>query len=944
MKNSFFAIWFLSTSLGFLSARAAAPEKVADGIVVPVGDRFLKVQVCSDGIIRVVEGKDRAFFTHRSLSVTWKPGSKADWKLKSTATEATITTAKLAVRVDLKTGAVSFFDAAGQPILAERGDGRTMTPAIVQGDETFHVRQEWEPSEGEALYGLGQHQTGLMDIKGYDIDLWQHNGTAVIPFLVSGRGYGILWDNTSYTRFGDLRPWVAIPSRQLFDAEGKPGGLTGSYYSGANFDRLVATRHDARINIQVPSEARQPNKRIHADLPATGPVSLRWEGEVQADGAGDYLLQTFSNNGIKVWVDDQLVINHWRQGWLPWINVARVHFDADSRHRLRVEWTKDQGMETMQLFWKTPSPARATSLWSEVGEGVDYYFVYGPGLDQVVGGYRRLTGEAPMMPRWAFGLWQCRQRYKTQQESLDVLDGFRTRGIPIDNIVQDWFYWREDQWGSHQFDPARFPDPAGWIRAIHDKYHAHLMISVWPKFYPTTENFKAMRSRGFLYEPNLGEDVHDWIGHPDTFYDAFNAEARKLFWAQIDHELFRKNVDAWWMDASEPDMLPTPTLEGQRTHVHPNGLGTGARMLNAYPLVNAEGIYEGQRSAAPNQRVFILTRSGFAGQQRYAGAVWSGDISSTWTAMRAQITAGLGFAISGMPYWTMDCGGFSVPARFSRDNPAPEDVEEWRELNARWFEFATFVPFLRVHGEFPNREMWEFGGENSPAYLAQLQFDRLRYRLLPYIYSLAGGITRDGGTMMRPLVMDFRTDAKVLDIGDQFMFGPALLVSPVTTYKARSRSVCLPQSAGWFDFWTGVSLAGGQTIDAAAPYDKLPLYVRAGSILPTGPDLQYTGEKPADPVTLYVYGGADGSFTLYEDDGLSYSYEKGESASIPIQWNEASQTLAIGKREGSFRGMLKERTFNVILVSKDKPVRFSFTPQPDGTVHYDGRAVEWRCR
>jgi alpha-D-xyloside xylohydrolase len=458
------------------------------------------------------------------------------------------------------------------------------------------------------------------------------------------------------------------------------------------------------------------------------------------------------------------------------------------------------------------------------------------------------------------------------------------------------------------------------------------MISVWPKFYPTTENFKAMRSRGFLYEPNLGEDVHDWIGHPDAFYDAFNAEARKLFWAQIDHELFRKNVDAWWMDASEPDMLPTPTLEGQRTHVHPNALGTGARMMNAYPLVNAEGIYEGQRSAAPNQRVFILTRSGFAGQQRYAGA------------MRAQITAGLGFAISGMPYWTMDCGGFSVPARFSRDNPAPEDVKEWRELNARWFEFATFVPFLRVHGEFPNREMWEFGGENSPAYLAQLQFDRLRYRLLPYIYSLAGGITRDGGTMMRPLVMDFRTDAKVLDIGDQFMFGPALLVSPVTTYKARSRSVCLPQSAGWFDFWTGVSLAGGQTIDAAAPYDKLPLYVRAGSILPTGPDLQYTGEKPADPVTLYVYGGADGSFTLYEDDGLSYSYEKGESASIPIQWNEASQTLAIGKREGSFRGMLKERTFNVILVSKDKPVGFSFTPQPDGTVHYDGRAVEWRCR
>jgi alpha-D-xyloside xylohydrolase len=285
-----------------------------------------------------------------------------------------------------------------------------------------------------------------------------------------------------------------------------------------------------------------------------------------------------------------------------------------------------------------------------------------------------------------------------------------------------------------------------------------------------------------------------------------------------------------------------------------------------------------------------------------------------------------------------------VPARFSSENAAPEDVEEWRELNARWFEFATFVPLLRVHGEFPYREMWEFGGETSPSYLAQFKFDRLRYQLLPYIYSLAGGVTRNAGTMMRPLAMDFRADTNTLEIGDQFMFGPALLVNPVTTYKARSRSVYLPESAGWFDFWTGASLAGGQTTDAAAPYDQLPLYVRAGSILPTGPDLQYTGEKPADPITLYVYGGADGSFALYEDDGLSYSYEKGEFASIPIHWNDASQTLTIGKREGSFHGMLKERTFRVVLVSRDKPVGFSFAPQADRSIHYTGAAVELRAK
>ena len=942
MNRLFLFLLVLATAFGANLSLAGPPEKVPDGIIVPVGDRFLKVQVCADNILRVVEAKDRAFFARKSLMV--EPGRKLkiNWKLYSTDKEATLSTAKLTARIDLKSGAVSFFDSKGQPILAEKAEGRTLTPAIVQGDHTFHVRQEWEPNEGEALYGLGQHQTGLLNIKGYDIDLWQHNGTVVIPFLVSSRGYGILWDNTSYTRFGDLRRWAAIPPVQLFDAEGKPGGLTAKCYAGANFDRFVATRVDPQIQIEIPSETRQPNRRLHPDLPPTGPASIRWEGEIQALDSGDYLLQTFSNGGIKLWVDDQLVISHWRQGWLPWINVARVHFDINTRHRLSLEWTKDEGMETMQLFWKTPSSEKTTALWSEVGDGLDYYFVYGPELDQVVAGYRQLTGEAALMPRWAFGLWQCRQRYKTQQESLDVLEGFRSRGIPIDNIVQDWFYWKEDQWGSHQFDPTRFPDPEGWIRQIHDKYHARLMISVWPKFYTGTDNFKALRSRGFLYEPNLGEEIIDWLGHPDTFYDAFNPEARKLFWAQIERELFRKGVDAWWMDASEPDPLPTPTLRGQRTHVHPTALGTGARMLNAYPLVNSQGIYEGQRAAAPDRRVFILTRSGFAGQQRYAGAVWSGDISSTWTALRAQLPAGLGFCLSGMPYWTMDIGGFSVPARFANTNAAPEDLEEWRELNARWFEFGAFVPLLRVHGEFPFREMWEFGGDISPAYQAQLKFDRLRYRLLPYLYSVAGGVTHDDGTIMRPLVMDFRADTNTFNVSDQFMFGPALLVNPVTAYKVRNRPVYLPVAAGWYDFWTGARLSGGQTIDAAAPYDSLPLYVKAGSIIPTGPELQYTAEKPADPITLWIYAGADASFTFYEDDGLTYGYERGACARIPMHWNDATRTLTIGKREGSFSGMLKERTFNLVLITPTKPVGFTFEPVVEQVIRYRGAPFVFR--
>lgn len=917
-----------------------AVQAVGDELIVPVGDKFLKVEAVTPTVVRVTCAKDRSFFSRPSL-VVLPQRERPKCSVKRTADEAILTTGKLKVDVDLKTGAVAFFDADGKTLLSERINGRTITPVIVQGERTAHVQQEWEPNAEEALFGLGQHQLGLMDLKGYDLDLWQHNGTVTIPFLVSSRGYGVLWDNASYTRFGDLRKPEPIPSDQLFDADGNPGGLTGSYFTGDNFERLAGKRVDAKIEIAIPSTTRRANKLIHPDLPADGKVSIRWEGEVAPNETGGYTLETFSNNGVKLWVDDKLVISHWRQGWLPWWNVAKVHFEAGHHYHLKLEWTKEQGMETMRLLWKLPSRETATSLWSEVGDGTDYYFVYGPELDQVIAGYRQITGRAPMMPEWAFGFWQCRQRYKTQQESLDVLAGYRSRGIPIDNIVQDWFYWKEDQWGSHEFDPARFPDPDGWIRDIHDKYHAHLMISVWPKFYAGTTNFEAMRARHFLYEANLAEDVLDWVNHPDTFYDAFNLEARKLFWSQINEKLFSKKVDAWWMDASEPDMLPTPTLEGQRSHLHPTAMGTGARMLNAYPLVNSEAIYRGQREVKPDQRVFILTRSGFAGQQRYAAAVWSGDTSATWTAMRAQITAGLGFCLSGMPYWTMDSGGFSVPARFS----SGQDVEEWRELNTRWFEFCTFVPFLRVHGESPNRELWEFGGDASPAYQAQLKFDRLRYRLLPYIYSLAGAVTHEGGTIMRALVMDFRTDTNVFNIGDEYMFGPAFLVNPVTTYQARSRPVYLPPTAGgWFDLWTGKPLADGQTVDAPAPYDAIPLFVRAGSIVPFGPELQYTAEKPADPITLYVYTGADGAFTLYEDDGLTYGYERGAFARIPIQWNDAGKILTIGKREGSFPGMLAQRTFEVVLVSKTNPVGFSFTPHADRTQRYDGTKVEVRLK
>jgi alpha-D-xyloside xylohydrolase len=849
-------------------------------MVLQVGNKFLKIEACAPNIIRVVYARQRSFFSRPSLIVL--PQRKGpECKVTRTVREMILKTSRLQVRVNSATGAVTFLDADGKTILAERNRGRKITPAKVEGERTFHVQQQWEASANESLYGLGQRQLGILDLKGYDLDLWQRNTHVVVPVLVSSRGYGILWDNNSYTRFGDLRPFEAIPPRCL--------RKSGS--------------------VLIPPKT------------------------------GDYQLQTYSNGSIKLWLDGRLLIDHWRQTWLADYDQVKVHLEANRRYRLKIESGGEQAT-TMELRWKTPAPDDSTSLWSEVGDGVDYYFVYGPELDTVVAGYRRLTGQANLLPAWAFGLWQSRQRYETSQQSLDVVDEFRRRHVPLDNIVQDWLYWPKEAWGSHQFDPERFPDPNGWIKAVHDK-HARLMISVWGKYYPGTANFEAMQSAGFLYQPNLREDLRDWVGFPYTLYDAFNPAARKLFWSQINTALFRKGVDAWWMDATEPELTSAPqTLEGQRTHMQPVATGTASRVLNAYPLMNSQGVYEGQRRAAPNQRVFILTRSGYAGTQRYATATWSGDITSTWTAMAKQIPAGLGFSICGLPYWTMDVGGYTMQSRFSAKPQTPEAAEEWAELNARWFQFGTFVPLLRLHGELQPREPWTFGD----AYETIVKFDRLRYRLLPYIYSLAGAVTHDADTMMRPLVMDFPGDAAARKVVDEYMFGPALLVAPVTEYKARRRPVYLPGKTKWYDFWTGAAVAGGQTIDAPAPYDSMPLYVKAGSIIPFGPELQYTAEKPANPITLYVYGGADGAFTLYEDDGLTYGYERGAFTRIPIQWNDAAKVLTIGKREGSFPGMLAQRTFEVVLVSKAKSVGFSFKPRSNSAKRYRGVTVEVRLR
>ena len=546
------------------------------------------------------------------------------------------------------------------------------------------------------------------------------------------------------------------------------------------------------------------------------------------------------------------------------------------------------------------------------------------------------------------GFWQSRERYKSSQEIEETLAEFRKRHIPVDNIVQDWNYWKLENWGDHTFEATRFPNPQAMLDSVH-ALNGRFMISVWPKFYDTVDNYKELDAKGWMYHQAIKDDIHDWLGYRGSFYDAYDGGARKMFWRQMNENLYAKykfGIDAWWMDASEPNVRDCTPMWYRKALSGPTALGSSTEYFNAYSIVNADAIYNGQRSVNPNQRVFLLTRSGFAGEQRYSTATWSGDIGTRWEDLRSQITAGLNYCITGLPFWGMDQGGFSVENRYSKaqqvfDQTGVEtaDLTEWRELQTRWNQFGCFIPLYRAHGQWPLREVWNIAPEDHPAYKTIVWYDQLRYRMMPYLYSMAGWVHLHDYTMMRALVMDFNGDANVLNIKDQWMFGPSLMACPVGYYKARSRDVYLPQQRGWYDLYSGTHYTGGQTITASAPYERIPVYVPEGSILPFGPAMEWSDEKPAELINLYVYAGRDAKFELYEDEGTNYNYEKGKYATIQINWNDASRTLTIGQRKGSFNGMLKDRRFNVVLVTADKARELNLE-NPQGTmVSYNGKLV-----
>ena len=606
------------------------------------------------------------------------------------------------------------------------------------------------------------------------------------------------------------------------------------------------------------------------------------------------------------------------------------------------------------LFWDNYSPTiftdnpESTSFKSDVGECVDYYFMYGGDADGVIARMRDLTGQVPMFPLWTYGYWQSKERYKSQDETVGVVKKYRELGVPLDGIIQDWQYWGNNYlWNAMEFLNVEFYDPQKMVDDVHD-LNAHMIISIWNSFGPKTKQYKELDKINALMDfqtwPQSGSQK--WPPRMDypsgvRVYDPYNPEARDIYWKYLNAGIFSLGMDGWWMDSSEPDHLNfKPSDLDNKTW-----MGSFRKVRNAFPLMTVGGLYQHQRSVTSDKRVFILTRSAFAGQQRYGANTWSGDVVASWDTLRNQISAGLNFSLCGVPYFNSDIGGF-----FLWNFKKKLDDANYRELYARWAQFGAFCPMMRSHGADAPREIYQFGKKGDKIYDAIEKSINLRYRLLPYIYSTSWDVTANQSSMMRALVMDFASDKQALDINDQYMFGRSLLVCPVTTpmyskdtkedfSTIKTRQLYLPKGTDWVDFWTGEKHISGQTIVKETPIDIIPLYVKAGSILPVGPEVQYAMEKKWDNLEIRVYPGADGEFTLYEDENDNYNYENGAYSTITFSWNDANKTLTIGERQGEFPGMLKERKFSIVKVSKNNGDGIDKAENYDKVVTYDGKKI-----
>ncbi len=778
----------------------------------------------SPSIVRVIKYPSAQMPDKKSYPIIKTP-EKINIVYKRNGDKIQMKTENMLVTLHSSTGKVTYQTLQGNTLLSEKELGTNFTPRKDVTRDAFTVSQAFALQPEEAIYGLGQRQSGAMNHRNQQVHLSNGNTNICIPYFTSEKGYGVYWDNPGISQFSD-----------------------------------------------TPYE---------------------------------------------------------------------------------------------------------TSFSSQVGECADYYFMYEDGTqDGVIACIRNLTGNAPMFPLWTMGYWQCRERYKSPDELCEVLDKYRELKVPLDGIVQDWQYWGCDSnWNAMKFmnpryinklddkealrylpngedktakfDKPRFKTPEEMIKYVH-KNNAHLMISVWASFGPWTDQFKELDKMGALlkfetWPPKSG-------AHP---YDPFNKDARDLYWRYLSH-LHNMGIDAWWTDSTEPDHLNPKdsdfdlmTADGSFRSVH-----------NAFPLATNQGVYNNQRAVSNDKRVFQMTRSGYFGQQHYGALSWSGDVVSSWEVLRNQIPAGLNFTLCGIPYWNTDLGGF-----FGWEYNNDCTNVAYQELHARWFQWGCFMPLMRNHCSSPMmNEIWRFGKEGDWAYDAQKRFIDLRYRLLPYIYSLTGAVTHENGTIMRPLVMDFATDRKAILLDNEYMFGKNILVCPVTqplyTKKVEGNKgvatvaniakasspvqVYLPKGSKWIDFWTNEMIEGGREISRECPISIMPLYIKAGSILPLGPKVQYTSEKKWNDLDICIYPGANGEFTLYEDEFDNYDYEKGAFTSIRFTWNDANRTLTISDRNGSYPGMLKNRRFNLTVMKPGKQNAETVMIKADKKVSYSGKKMSFK--
>ena len=965
--------------LGAMGAQAADFVQNGNYLTVQLkqhqnyGPSQIRLQVVNDRIIRVQATAEQSFRNKQSLIIVPQKG-KANYKVEEQGDDLIITTAAMRAVLNEATGQITFYDLKDQVLLKEVAQGgKTFKPFTVPDREIgvdiakvpeaqkhgWSWRALFDSPDNEAFYGLGQHQSEELNMKGKNEDLFQYNTKVSVPFVISNKNYGILWDSYSYSRWGNPDDYLQLNRAfKLYDKDGKEGQLTGTYVD-KNGQKIVRGEDSIYFEYAMPETSEICNKTDKGgiqNLPkgfALNGSKVVYEGYVEAPTNSFYQFILYYAGYMKIYIDGKLVVpERWRTAWNPNSYKFETAINKGVKAPIRIEWQPDGDVSYCGLRVAAPrseAEKNQLSIWSEMSPDMDYYFIAGKNMDEVISGYRTLTGKAPVYPKWVLGFWQSRERYQSSKDIEENMKKFRDLKIPVDNIVQDWNYWKLDSWGSHEFEAARYPNPQAMLDSVH-ALHGRFMISVWPKFYDTVKNYKELDAKGWMYHQAIKDDIHDWLGFRGSFYDAYDAGARKMFWRQMDENLYTKykfGIDAWWMDASEPNVRDCTPMWYRKALSGPTALGMATEYFNAYSIVNADAIYNGQRSVNPNQRVFLLTRSGFAGEQRYSTATWSGDIATRWEDMRAQMTAGLNYSMAGLPFWGMDQGGFCVENRyvaaqqeFDKTGKENADLKEWRELQARWNQFGCFVPLYRAHGQWPLREVWNIAPADHPAYKTIVAYDKLRYRLMPYLYSMAGMVHLKDYTIMRGLVMDFNGDDKVLDIKDQWMFGSALMACPVGEYQKYSREVYLPKQKGWYDFYTGAYHAGGQTIVADAPYDKIPVFIPEGAILPIGPEMQWSDEKKPELIDLYVYAGKDGSYTLYEDEGTNYNYEKGKYAVIDFKYDDARKQVTIGARKGSFDGMLQKRRFNIILVDQKKQQGVNLAKSPKGkVVKYAGQAM-----